>query len=273
MTNVSRYKNRNEEARRMFADKRMLNVMKAVFSLMTRDQRDHCTFDDNPFLNELDQLVKRFLYNARYYNIEESKIQSFEREYSRFKQSSKNEPETIEFMRLLAEKFIPDTFHVNSYLQEDLVNVYRHLDEMLTLSKKAHAYGMSGADELYRMLLSFRPQLDASIERGEIRFGFLRDHAWHQMSLPVTLRYIFGPLVGQTTIAGKTKNILKKVESMQKPGVSSPTLSRSVRDLRELYYATKESEIASMIFLSGFIVFCFSIFFSLFRLVEVIWTT
>jgi hypothetical protein len=40
MTNVSRYKIRNEEARLLFFDTKMLRVLKGVFSLMTQDQRD-----------------------------------------------------------------------------------------------------------------------------------------------------------------------------------------------------------------------------------------
>ena len=40
MTNVARYKIRNEEARVIFADEKMLGVMKGVFSVMDRKQQD-----------------------------------------------------------------------------------------------------------------------------------------------------------------------------------------------------------------------------------------
>jgi hypothetical protein len=44
MTNVSRYKNRNEEARRKIFDTKFNRVMKCVFSLLTRDQVQFCVF-------------------------------------------------------------------------------------------------------------------------------------------------------------------------------------------------------------------------------------
>jgi hypothetical protein len=183
-------------------------------------------------------------------------------------ESAKDNLCTIRFMRRLVGEFIPDVFHINSYVQEDLVNVYAALYEMLSLTKEAHAFGMGGADELYRLLLDFQPRLEASLELGDIKHGFIRERSFWQTELPVTLRYIFGPVLRKTTISGKTLEVLKKAESMQTGTIQKDTLKRVVRDLTELYYATKESEVASMIFISGFIVFCFSVLFSVFRLVE-----
>jgi hypothetical protein len=50
MTNVSRYKIRNEEARLLFCDAKMLRVLKGVFSLMTQDQRDQFSERKIPLL-------------------------------------------------------------------------------------------------------------------------------------------------------------------------------------------------------------------------------
>jgi hypothetical protein len=117
------------------------------------------------------------------------------------------------------------------------------------------------------MLLDFQPKLEASLERGDIKHGFIRERSWHQTEVPVTLRYLLSPILGRTTVAGKILSILKKAEAMQS-SASNDVLKRPIRDLRELYHATKESEVGSMIVLTGFVVFCFSIFFSVFRLVE-----
>ena len=267
MTNVSRYGNRNEEARRKFFDEKMIIVMKSVFSLMTRSQREDIVLENNPFVIHLDSLVAVFVHYARYYNIAEVKIESFKQAYDRFRSSNLDQMSTVAFARQLLQEFIPDTFHENSYLQEHLVNIYKALDEMLTLAKQAPSNGRTGADELYRMLLAFRPKLAASIERGGIRYGFVRDHAWYRTPLPVTLQYIFSPLLGKLTIATRTLSILKAAEAMRAPDGIDKTLGKPIQDLTELYHATNESAISNMIFVSGFSVFCFSIFFTIFRFI------
>lgn len=267
MTNISRYRNRNEEARRKFFDEKMLNVMKAVFSLMTRSQRESFVRDENPFIIDLDHLVAAFVRNARYYNIAEAKILSFEQNYDVFRNSSNDQTSSVAFTRQLLQEFIPDTFHENSYLQENLVNIYKALDEMLALKKQAPSNGRAGADELYRMLLAFRPELSASIERGSIKYGFVRDHAWYRTPFPVTIQRLLSPLLCRRTISHKTYGILKAVEAMRAPDGIDKTLGRPVQDLTEHYHATNESGVGSMIFVSAFSVFCFSVFFTIFRIV------
>jgi len=269
MTNVARYRNRNEEARVRFFDSKMLFVLKDVFSMMTQDQRDHVPFNDNPYVEGLEKSAKTFLYHCEYYNMTEDKINLFKGAYERYKGSNRNQASTIEFMRQVVQEFVADTFQVNSYLQRDLVNIYKELEENLALSKQGKASGTTGADELFRMLVQFRPQLEASLERGDIKYGFLKDHKWYQTALPVSLKFLFGWMFCNQTISSKTWAVLKKAESLEKNGVSNPSaIKRPIHDLRELYHATKESEVGSMMFLSGFIVFCFSIFFSLFRLIQ-----
>jgi hypothetical protein len=268
MTSAARYRNRNEESRRKFFDEKLPTVMKSVFSLMTPGQRDRFANELNPFMEGLNHLVTVFVAKAQYYNVAEVKIRSFENAYGRFKVLGRDRASTLRFTRQLVQEFIPGTFHENSYLQEDLVNIYKALYEILSLESQVPANGMAGADELYRMLLTFRSDLTASIERGDVKYGFLRDHSWNQTPLPVTLRYIFGPLLGKRTMAGKTLAILKAAWVMRTTRATKRKLSRPVRDLTELYHATKESEVASMIVLSVFIVFWFSVFFSIVRLIE-----
>jgi hypothetical protein len=252
----------------MFVKDKMSTVMKSVFLLMTRDQRDQFTFEKNPFLSELEDLVHGFIQYAHYYNIADEKIRLFEDAFNEFKTSHQNRMKAIDFARRLVEEFIPDTFHVNSYLQENLVRIYKALIEMLTASKHATARGAGGADKVYQMLLDIKPEIDASLQRGDIAFGFLRQKAWYQTALPVTIRYLFGPFLPcKKTLTRKIWTIVKYTESMQGQGTSDKT-SRAMRDLTEFYHATRESEVGSIMILSGFIVFCFSVVFTVFQVLD-----
>jgi hypothetical protein len=54
ITNVCRYHNQNEEHRRKLCDEKMAGIKKAVFSLMTWDQRDSFTNEENLFYAGID---------------------------------------------------------------------------------------------------------------------------------------------------------------------------------------------------------------------------
>ena len=268
MTNVSRYKNRNEEARRSIFDKKLNRVMKSVFSLMTRDQRDQ--FNENPFVVSLNHYSSVFVRKCRYYNIPEADTAAFENAYEDFKRSKKDQARTVAFMHLLVTRFIAGIFHESSYLQEDLVNIYKELNDMLDLVKKSPSNGIAGAAAAYRNLLDFKPALEASIQRGDIKYGFLRSCKWYQMALPVAVKFVFSPVFGRSSIGGKTWAVLQNVESLRSADPSvEKTLSRPIRDMKELYHATKESETSSMGILSSYITFWFSMAFSIIRVISI----
>lgn len=271
MTNVSRYKNRNEEARRNIYDKKLNRVMKSVFSLMTLDERNQFNdLDENPFVVSLDHYSSIFIRKCRYYNMPEGDIAAYQNGFQDFKQSKKDQARTVAFMHLIVTKFIAGTFHESSYLQEDLVNIYKELNNMLDLAKKSPSNGISGAVEVYRNLLNLKPTLQASIQRGDIKYGFQRSCAWHQTALPVAMKFIFSPILGRTSVGGKSWAALKDVESLRSTDPSvEKTLSRPIRDLTELYHATKESESSSMVILSSYITFWFSLLFSIIRVIEI----
>lgn len=268
MTNTARYRNRNVEMRTFFVDKKMLSLMKDVFAMMTEDQRDRIPLQDNPYLEALENSVKSFLKHCEYYNMPDEKINAFEKAAEHYLRSSKNQSNTISFVRQLVKEFIVDAFHVNSYLQQHLVAIYKELDDILTLMKEGKSSGTTGAHELFDMLRKFRPQLESSIERGDVKYGFIREHTWYQSPLPVSIRYLLGPFLCHQTIAAKTLSVLRKAESLDID--HNPRIRRPIQDLRDLYHATRESEVASMMVLSAFIVFCFSIFFSIFRVIELL---
>jgi hypothetical protein len=271
MTNVSRYKNRNEEARRKLFDHKYNRVMKSVFSLMTRDQRNLFSGPkQNPFLVSLDHYAAIFVDLAKYYNMPAADVASFENAYKDYQQSNRDQASTVSFMHLLVTVFIAGTFHESSYLQEALVNLYRELNDMLDLVREAPSNGLVGAVDAYRQLLAFQPILEASIQRGPITAGFLRSCAWHQTVIPVSMKFILSPCFGKAFTSGKTLAVLNAVKSLRTTDATvEKTLSRPIRDLTELYHATRESETSSMMILSAYITFILSVCFSIIRIIEI----
>jgi hypothetical protein len=269
ITNVSRYKIRNEEARLLFFDTKMLRVLKGVFSLMTQDQRDQFHGEKNPFAEDLGRKVNTFFKKVKYYDWDDAKTIPVRAAYDRLMESCNDPERVISFMRQLVTEFIPSTFHANPYLKDDLVNIYKILHEMLSLMGRRNAPMAEGAGELYQMLLTFRPHLEDSIQRGEVRYGFLKERKWYQWSLPVTLLYLFPSLISKQvgSIAFETREILTKVKRAQSYSERKDTLRRETRDLEELYSATNESHIGSMLFLTGLIVFVTASLFTIFRVV------
>jgi hypothetical protein len=271
MTNVSRYKIRNEEARLLFCDTKMLRVLKGVFSLMTQDQRDQFPREKNPFAEDLGRKINTFFEKAKYYGVDDAETIPVRAAYARLMESVNDPLHVISFMRQLVTEFIPSTFHANSYLKDNLVDIYKVLHEMLSFMghKQKNAVLVGGVGELYLMLLMFRPRFEASIQRGEVRSGFLKERKWYQWSLPVTSVYLFRPLLSKCigSITLETREILTNVKRAQSNSDRKDTLRRETRDLEELYFATNESEIGSMIFLSGLIVFVTSTLFTIFRVV------
>jgi hypothetical protein len=85
------------------------------------------------------------------------------------------------------------------YLKDNFMNIYKILHELLNFMgrnrKKAAMVG--GAGELNQMLVMFRPRLEASIQRGAVRYGFLTECKWYQWSLPVTFLYLFPSLLSK----------------------------------------------------------------------------
>jgi hypothetical protein len=275
MTNVSRYKIRNEEARLLFCDKKMLRVMKGVFSLMSPDQRDKFPADKNPFAEDLGRKVNTFFKRAKYYDLDDTDTKPVRAAYDHWMESCNNPLRIISFMRQLVTEFIPSTFHANSYLQDDLVSIYKILHEMMSLMSRKNAGMVKDASDLYENLLAFRPRLEASLQRGEVKYGFLKARKWYQWSLPVTFQYLFSSFLPKrfSSIALETGKLVAEVKQAQCHSGGKDCLRREARDLEELYFATTESEIGSMVFLSGLIVFVTATLFTIFRIVASLWTS
>lgn len=270
LTNFSRYKNRNEEFRILFHKERMNGVKKGVFSLIGTEDRGQFGDEGDPFVVELDDLVADFRRAAEYYNFDMSKVDEFEHAYKRYRPKRSEHRSTIKFMKKIVGKFLPVVFYSNCYLQDDLVKIYKVLHNMLLLAKRARKNTVPGASELYALIQGFEPKLERSLETGDIRHGFLKHRPLFQQSLFVTFRFLFSPIIPAAcgNLLASTRRILRKAESVRSG--KREVLIREIRDLKELHFATKESQIASMMFLSATINFFVNICFTIFRILGVI---
>jgi len=275
MANSSRYKIRNEEARIIFADEKMLEVLKGVFSLMDREQQEKVAVAENPFVIDLEQQMTIFLENIKYYDC--AKPWEFLMRYQQLLQKTNDLEEVCYFQKLLATKYIPVEFHVNSYLQESLVNIYKALNDMQRVLTTPVGRPNLQAQELFNKLTQYHGRLEDSLQRGPIRFGFLKKRRVTHWDCVVAFKYFYSLLccVGRTgttllmaPTSTKTLGIVKQARHVSKS--SSPqALGREVRDLEGFYWATRESDIASLIFVTGFLVFISSIIFTIARIFRI----
>lgn len=273
MANVSRYKIRNEEARIVFKDDKLQRVMKAVFSYMDRPAQDSYAIEDNPFVEHLDEQVAFFLQNVEYYDL--GKPAAFNEAYANLKRSINDPAAVAEFMHLLTSKFIVDDYHVNSYVQEYLVNIYKTCYDMYGLLSQDvdRKIGNSEAMALFDRLRRFRPRLEGSLQRGPVRFGFLKKRSFGQWDISVVFKYFWSFLCFSSRsgscpgapVVTETLGIVKQARHLS--GLHRSTiLRREIRDLEALFWATRESDVASQIFMVGFSVFVVSIVFTIARI-------
>jgi hypothetical protein len=274
MTESSRYKIRNEEARIIFQDEKMQHVLKGVFSIMDVPAREQYPIEQNPFAEHLDEQVQILYTNLEYYDYDYPK--EFREAYGKLRGNINDPGEVREFQRLLTTRFLADVYHVNSFVQEYLVNVYRTCEDMHYLLTQNVNRNIAGpeAKKLFDRLLRFRGRLEDSLQRGPTRFGFLKKRRFVHWDIVVVVKYLLGFLcfssrrgsVPLAPISTETYGILRQARHLS--GVhNSLILRREIRDLDALYWATRESDIASLIFVTVFVVFLASILFTIARII------
>jgi hypothetical protein len=274
MTNVSRYKIRNEEARIYFFDEKLLAVKKSVFSVMDRKTQDTVPENTNPFFVDLEAKISTFIINADYYDVEDPK--ELKEAYAALK-ANLNDPDAIrDFQKKITTYFIPELYHVNSYLQQYLVDIFKILEDMhyLLTQEVDKASGGDSALKLFNRLNNFTPLLDNSLQRGHTYWGFLKSRRLWHWDCTVVFRYFYSLMCcaragGSTPLAPiqtETLGVVKQARALSTHH-QNQILRREVRDLEYLYWATRESDIASLIFVSGFLVFIASWIFSISRII------
>ena len=277
MTSSARYKIRNEEARIVIAEKKMLGVVKGVFAAMDRDRKEAIPVEENPFVTDLEEELSVFLKNLEYYNFEEPKEFLFA--FQKLKAGINDPTEIHAFMTLLTTHFIVDTYHVNSYVQESLVNIYKTLDEMLRmLTDHCSIDADKGvvALTIFRRLDDFRGELEGTLQRGATRFGFVKRRRLLQWDCIAMFKYLYSLVWCSTRfcflptaqISTKTLSLIKHAKYLSHLH-GSKILLREIRDLESLHWATRESDIASLVFCSGFFVFVASFAFELAHILKI----
>ena len=286
MTNIARYKIRNEEARLLFYDNKLVKIKQAIISLMPTETRRSLTDGFDPFIVEIGDLVARFQKSAKYYDHEESN--ELNTAFERFKNKADERREIKRFQRLLTSKLVVDSYHVNSYLQEDLVAIYKALNNALSHCSKHSIVDNDGANiqDVSNQLHRFSKSLNSSLQRGPIRWGFIKKRKLGHWDVVVILRYFYSLLCRVlcrkagtfVPIETATRSILVSVTNLsanvsssnsKTTGRAAIPIRREIRDLEELYWATHESDVASMVFVSAFLVFVSSIVFTTARIFSI----
>ena len=275
MTNVSRYKIRNEEARVRYFDEKLPRLKRKVFSLMSSSDQSMFGAERNPFLELIDKATEEFRRLASYYDYGDSSdvctlVNLLKTDWQN---STVLQKARLEIVRLIATRY-----HENSYVQESLVMIVQALDEMCTLlargDRKCDQASCSEAVITYKYLLYFEDKLRGSLQRGTVRWGFLKRRKIAHWDLSTVLRstleVLFYPLLmcegSLRPVLFDTSCLISRLNAL---GDSDGHMKRGLRDTRELYWATRESDRASLVFLSGFFAFVASVTFSVARLASI----
>ena len=272
VSNTSRYKNRNDEWRVLYFDEGFVKVGQAVFACMKKAARRKFTNDQSPFFKKLDNLKTIFVQNVHYYDLPEPLefIQAYE-----VLSMDINDAENIQaFMRNVVAVQMADVYHVNSYLQEDLVNIYSAAEAMhhMVISSDVSLQASELAEALFDRLSMFKRRFESSLDRGKILFGFSKVRNfrhWHVCTLFMYVwtwlwiifrKYTSPAATAAYTIkpvAAENWDIIEELMALQSlmPVDRPSELHREILDMTSLYYATMESYTSSYIVCSGWLSF------------------
>jgi hypothetical protein len=276
MTNSARYKLRNEEARTVFFDKRFLSVRKAIFSAIDKEDRENISEDNNPFLEDLENRKQQFVEDVVYYGLENP--DEFIYDYRRLVEQNDQPAAFKQFQKLLVTYYIPDVYHVNSYVQESLVELHKVCDAIHSLLTqndiKSHRKGKEKVPHLFERIVEFGPRLGKSLQRGHIYWGFLQQRKFFDWNVCVVFRYFLSHIccsssdkkIPLSSIENETYGIIKETRIVSKAHKGA-ILKREIRDMEYLYWATRERDVGSMLFVSAFLVFVVSWIFIISRII------
>ena len=275
ITNGSRYKSRNEEAREEFYDEQMLPMLMEVFSCLTAQERNEMPLEKNAYVMMLEEQISHFEDTIQYYGEEEPTELRVEFENMKGKSSI----ETIQPLKdLLAGHLVPVKYQENSYIQQELRRIYLTLETIEGLacsstmrdSTSINTSDASPALKLYEELLNFRPTFEGSLQRGIIKYGFYKERAWHHQHIPAILAYFYEKLclllcleksrgfVSSCMCPISIRTLYLKNQLDQLSSANSEhqhALRRRAQEFRVLYHATKESLVTSFIIVSAWISF------------------
>ncbi|CAJ1944605.1 unnamed protein product [Cylindrotheca closterium] len=254
IVNAMRYKNKVEGLRIHFFHVKIKGIQRSVFALMDAKERSNLKLKNNPIASHLEEIVKKFRADVAYYG--KPKPDEFMDAFEDFKKSI-NDPEAIQaFQRLLARHFIGDVYQDNAALRDSLVEMYLVCDDMHYKFTNGPAIkkGSSQAKALLKRLRLFSRRLEDSLQKGDIHLVILRLRRfvhWHAFSVVRAIYGLFccsfaGSNIPLSPIQTETHGILKGALALSKQ-YQKEFMRREIVDLRNLHYATRESDMASMI--------------------------
>lgn len=274
ISNGSRYKSRNEEFRVQWHDDRLLPVMMDVYSCLTPSEMKEISAEMNPFIMVLDKKVKTFRESLIYYD--EPICEDFFANYKKLKRPNNiNSPSYVKSLKvLIAGVLVPVEYQQNSYIQEELLGIYKTLDDMefllgqggMKMTSEDGAEVMADAFYLYHNLLEFKGRLDRSLQRGNIKFGFLKIRSPLQSHAAAVFTYFYDKLckllcLHRTGTLSSWKPmtintlVIKADMDRLAATINDGGIRRRQLEVRQLYHATHESLVTSVVTTLAYITF------------------
>lgn len=296
ITRTSSYKNRNEEWRVQFADTKYLYILRNVFCCMAKKERDAVPVKSNPFVMILDHKKRKFEYQIGYYNCPEPT--EFMAAYETLLANLHNTSAIVRFMKTITTELLPDTYHVNSYLQETLVDIYTTAEELLRLESEHDRITPEQSEAalaLFERLPLFEARLQKTLKRGAIRFGFLKfdkedvknrrlpdilswciNRIWPTrtgktgcLAIPKTVQASRAASSGCKPILAETQEIAAQIKYVSEK-FDHPVLKRDIQDCKTLASATKESYTSSLVIVSAWLSYITGYVFTIGNIIDLI---
>lgn len=163
VSNTSRYKNRNDEWRVLYFDDGFVKVGQAVFACIKKAARHKYGNIQSPFFIKLEKLKEIFKQDVHYYDMPEPV--EFLKAYDVLSMDINDSANIKAFMFNVTTVQMADIYHVNSYLQEDLVKIYSAAEDMyrMVTSSEVSSQASQLAESLFDRLSMFKERLDRGI--------------------------------------------------------------------------------------------------------------
>ena len=254
----------------------------------------HPSYPRNPYFTLLKTKKEAFVKHVAYYNLPDPS--QFLAAYEGLCEKTHTKEAALAFMKTVATVLLPVTYNGNGYLQEDIVDMYTIAEEMVRLDStvdQTNAETSQLAMGMFERLILFRARLEPTLQRGDIRFGFIKipkfGKGLFQPWGPV--KYVIGKLYPSRTRRSGCCSIPKTVEASKKASsgckpiitdteecaaqmsdlsdrITTPALRREVLELDSLFAATHESYVSSFIILFAFISLVTGIVFTIGNLLD-----
>lgn len=261
MVNSKRYKIRNDEALAALFQERFLIMKKAIFSAMDKNNRDNVSEENNPFLEDLRTRKEQLVEEVKYFDLEDP--DEFIYDFRKLIEQVDQPTAFTQFKKLLVTYYISDVYHVNSYVQERLVELYKVCSETQSLLTRDEVEGDREINKktlnLFMRINEFGPRLEKSLRRGH---GSSKQRINITWDVYPVFRYFWtffccsssDKKKPMTSIENEAYGIIKELRIVSK-SYKGDILRREQLDMKYLYLTMRESDVGSMVLVSSSLVF------------------